>query len=53
MMQLSIEGILNNYTLLASSEPELREQANYYLLSVIDHQDIWKVTEVAMKQYSK
>lgn len=45
-MEYSIEGIIRSYQLLGGIDSEARERANIHLLTVVDHDEIWTVTQV-------
>jgi hypothetical protein len=53
MQSVTIDSIINNYNLLADADAELREKANLYLIGLIDHEEIWKITEVSQPPLRK
>lgn len=47
MMSCTLDNIISNYQLLSHPDPTLRENANLYLLGVIDQPQIWHIAEVS------
>lgn len=44
MPSSGFDKIIKNYELLSHSDVNIREQANNFLLSLIDEPDVWKIT---------
>jgi len=44
MSQGGFDKIIQNYELLTHHDAEVREQANNFLMSLIDEEAVWKIT---------